>query len=34
LDKGMPYFVSGVTPPLSEEQVDSLVQYIRSLVQR
>ncbi len=32
-DKGMPSFVDGVTPPLTEEQVDSLVQYIRSLVQ-
>jgi cytochrome c553 len=31
-DKGMPSFVDGVTPPLSEEQVDSLVLYIRSLV--
>ncbi|HLP97295.1 MAG TPA: DUF1573 domain-containing protein [Sideroxyarcus sp.] len=33
-DKGMPSFVDGVTPPLSEEQVGSLVQYIRGLVQR
>jgi hypothetical protein len=32
-DKFMPSFVDGVTPPLTEEQVDSLVQYIRSLVQ-
>jgi hypothetical protein len=32
-DKGMPSFVDGVTPPLTEEQVDSLMQYIRSLVQ-
>jgi cytochrome c5 len=32
-DKGMPSFVEGVMPPLSEEQVDSLIQYIRSLVQ-
>ncbi len=31
-DKGMPSFVNGVTPPLTEEQVDSLIQYIRSLV--
>lgn len=30
-DKGMPSFVEGVTPPLTEEQVASLVQYIRSL---
>lgn len=33
-DKGMPSFVDGVTPPLSDEQVGSLIQYIRSLVQR
>jgi len=32
-DKGMPSFVEGVTPPLTEEQIDSLVQYVRSLVQ-
>ncbi len=32
-DKGMPSFVEGVTPPLTEEQLDSLVEYIRSLVQ-
>jgi mono/diheme cytochrome c family protein len=32
-DKAMPSFVDGVTPPLTEEQTDSLVQYIRSLVQ-
>jgi cytochrome c553 len=31
-DKGMPSFVEGVTPPLTVEQVDSLAQYIRSLV--
>lgn len=31
--KGMPSYVEGVTPPLTEEQVGSLVQYIRSLVQ-
>ena len=31
-DKGMPSFVNGVTPPLTEEQVDSLIQYVRSLV--
>ena len=31
-DKGMPSFVEGVTPPLTEDQVDSVVQYIRSLV--
>ena len=33
-DKGMPSFVDGVAPPLTEEQVGSLIQYIRSLVQR
>jgi cytochrome c5 len=33
-DKGMPAFVEGVTPPLSEEQVGSLIQYIRGLVPR
>ena len=33
-DKGMPSFVEGVTPPLTDEQVDSLIQYIRSLIQR
>ena len=33
-DKGMPSFVEGVTPPLTDEQVDSLIKYIRSLVQR
>lgn len=32
-DKGMPSFVEGVTPPLTDDQIDSLVQYIRSLVQ-
>lgn len=32
-DKGMPSFVDGVAPPLTEAQIDSLVQYIRSLVQ-
>jgi len=31
-DKDMPSFVEGVTPPLSEEQVVSLIQYIRGLV--
>lgn len=30
---GMPSYVDGVTPPLTEPQVDSLIQYIRSLVQ-
>jgi cytochrome c5 len=30
-DKGMPPFVEGVTPPLTTEQVDSLVGYVRSL---
>jgi mono/diheme cytochrome c family protein len=30
-DKGMPSFVDGVTPPLTEDQIGSLVQYIRSL---
>ena len=33
-DNGMPSFVDGVTPPLTDEQVDSLIQYIRSLIQR
>jgi cytochrome c5 len=33
-DKGMPSFVDGVTPALTDEQIDSLVQYIRSLVQQ
>lgn len=33
-DKGMPSFVDGVTPPLTEEQVDSLIKYVRTLVQR
>lgn len=33
-EKGMPSYVEGVTPPLTEEQVSSLIQYIRSLVQR
>lgn len=32
-DKGMPSFVDGVTPPLTDEQINSLIQYIRSLVQ-
>lgn len=32
-DKGMPSFVEGVTPPLTDAQIDSLVEYIRSLVQ-
>lgn len=31
-EKGMPSFVTGVTPPLDDEQVDSLIGYIRSLV--
>jgi cytochrome c553 len=31
-EKGMPSYVNGVTPPLTSEQVDSLIQYIRSLV--
>lgn len=30
-EKGMPSFVQGVSPPLSDEQVESLVTYIRSL---
>jgi cytochrome c5 len=33
-EKGMPSFVEGVTPPLSEEQVGALIEYIRSLVRR
>lgn len=32
-DKGMPSFVDGVTPPLTEEQVGSLIKYVRTLVQ-
>lgn len=32
-EQGMPSFVEGVTPPLTEDQVGSLVKYIRSLVQ-
>lgn len=32
-ESGMPSYVDGVTPPLSPEQVDSLIKYIRSLVQ-
>lgn len=30
-DKGMPPFVEGVNPPLTAGQVDSLVEYVRSL---
>jgi cytochrome c5 len=33
-DKGMPSFVEGVTPPLTEDQVGSLVKYIRTIVKR
>ncbi|KAF0201912.1 MAG: hypothetical protein FD173_2070 [Gallionellaceae bacterium] len=33
-EKGMPSFVDGVTPPLSDEQVGSLIAYIRGLVPR
>lgn len=33
-DKGMPSFVEGVSPPLSHEQVESLVTYIRGLAQK
>lgn len=33
-EKGMPSYVTGVTPPLSDEQVNTLIEYIRSLVQR
>jgi cytochrome c553 len=33
-NKGMPSFVDGVIPPLTKEQVDSLVEYIRSLIHR
>ncbi|MBI5179580.1 MAG: DUF1573 domain-containing protein [Nitrospinae bacterium] len=29
-EKGMPPFVEGVTPPLTGEQMDSLIEYIRS----
>lgn len=31
-EQGMPSFVDGVTPPLTGEQVDSLIKYVRSLV--
>jgi len=31
-ENGMPAFVEGVSPPLSDEQVSSLIQYIRKLV--
>lgn len=31
-NKGMPSYVEGVTPPLTEEQISSLVKYIRGLV--
>lgn len=30
-DRGMPPYVEGVSPPLTEEQVDSLISYLRSL---
>lgn len=33
-DKGMPSFVDGVTPPLTDDQVGSLVKYIRTIVKR
>jgi hypothetical protein len=33
-DKGMPSFVDRVSPALTEVQIDSLIQYIRSLIQR
>ena len=33
-DNGMPSFVEGVTPPLTDDQVGSLVKYIRSTVKR
>ncbi len=33
-EKGMPSFVDGVTPPLSDEQVGSLITYIRGFVPR
>jgi|GEM_PF-887847 hypothetical protein len=33
-EKGMPSFVAGVSPALTEVQIDSLIQYIRSLIQR
>ena len=33
-DKGMPSFVEGVTPPLTDDQVGSLVKYIRTIVKR
>ena len=31
VDQGMPPYVEGVSPPLAEDQVDSLVKYLRSL---
>jgi cytochrome c5 len=30
-DLGMPPYVEGVSPPITEEQVDSLIEYLRSL---
>lgn len=33
-EQGMPSFVDEVTPPLTEEQVGSLIKYIRGLVQQ
>jgi cytochrome c553 len=33
LEKGMPSYVAGVSPPLTEDQTDSLIRYIRSLIQ-
>lgn len=32
-ERGMPSYVNGVSPALNDEQVESLLQYIRSLVQ-
>jgi mono/diheme cytochrome c family protein len=33
-EKGMPSYVEGVSPPLTGEQLDSLITYMRSLVQK
>lgn len=32
-EKGMPAFVEGVTPALTDTQIDTLIKYIRSMVQ-
>jgi mono/diheme cytochrome c family protein len=33
-EQGMPSFVTGVTPALTDEQVSSLIDYIRGLVKQ